>query len=330
MTAPQNLTGDQFEHAPVPRAESSNKLKVGAIGLFGVLFMAVANAAPITAMTGNVPIAVAFGNGIGAPAGFLVATIVLTLFTVGFIVDGSVHHHRRCLLRLHLARARPDLGYGRRGAGHHGLRRVRGLPDRDLLLLRQQRAQRLVRLEHQLADHRHHRHRGRSRSSATTTSTSPPPCSAFFLSARCSSSERSPSGSCSRAADPTASSPRRSTRQTPSRTALKGAGFGIEGLAAGSAAIGVFFAFWSWVGYRDDRGVRRGVAEPEEDRADGHAHRGGRPRPVLHLRLMDGHLRERRRAVVQAWPSPTASGCSPGRPTTCWAAGRSTSTSSSS
>ena len=60
-------------------------LKVGAIGLASVLFMAVANAAPITAMTGNVPIAVGYGNGIGAPAGYLVATIVLTLFTVGFV-----------------------------------------------------------------------------------------------------------------------------------------------------------------------------------------------------------------------------------------------------
>jgi len=60
-------------------------LKPGAIGLGGVLFIAVANAAPITAMTGNVPIAVGFGNGIGAPAGYLVATIVLTLFAVGFV-----------------------------------------------------------------------------------------------------------------------------------------------------------------------------------------------------------------------------------------------------
>jgi amino acid transporter len=62
-----------------------NKLKAGTIGLFGVLFMALANAAPITAMTGNVPIAVAFGNGVYAPAGFVVATIVLTLFTIGFV-----------------------------------------------------------------------------------------------------------------------------------------------------------------------------------------------------------------------------------------------------
>jgi amino acid transporter len=71
--------------SPVPEALHHNKLKVGAVGLVGVMFMAVANAAPITAMTGNVPIALGYGNGIGAPAGYFVATVVLTLFTVGFV-----------------------------------------------------------------------------------------------------------------------------------------------------------------------------------------------------------------------------------------------------
>src|SRR5207245_1169612 len=69
---------------PGPAPASGGKLRAGALGLVGVLFMAVANAAPITAMTGNVPIAIGSGNGLGAPAGFLVATVVLTLFTVGF------------------------------------------------------------------------------------------------------------------------------------------------------------------------------------------------------------------------------------------------------
>lgn len=84
-------TSDELKQAAVPRdshdhaPESGHGLKPGAIGLMAVLFMAVANAAPITAMTGNVPIAVGYGNGIGAPAGYLVATIVLTLFTVGFV-----------------------------------------------------------------------------------------------------------------------------------------------------------------------------------------------------------------------------------------------------
>jgi amino acid transporter len=73
------------ENAPVPRSESTHQLKPGALGLMGVLFIAVANAAPITAMTGNTPLAIGYGNGIGAPAGFFVATIVLTLFTIGFV-----------------------------------------------------------------------------------------------------------------------------------------------------------------------------------------------------------------------------------------------------
>jgi amino acid transporter len=60
-------------------------LKRGAVGIVAVIFMAVANAAPITAMTGNVPIAVGFGNGLGAPAGFLFATIALTLFALGYV-----------------------------------------------------------------------------------------------------------------------------------------------------------------------------------------------------------------------------------------------------
>lgn len=70
---------------PVRTPERGHGLKAGAVGLMGVLFMAVANAAPITAMTGNVPIAVGYGNGIGAPAGYLIATVVLTLFTIGFV-----------------------------------------------------------------------------------------------------------------------------------------------------------------------------------------------------------------------------------------------------
>ncbi|MFF1683041.1 APC family permease [Streptomyces sp. NPDC058256] len=61
-----------------------HRLKPNAIGLLGVVFMAVATAAPITAMTGNVPFMVSAGNGIGAPASYLVAMVVLAIFSVGF------------------------------------------------------------------------------------------------------------------------------------------------------------------------------------------------------------------------------------------------------
>ncbi|GGW91976.1 APC family permease [Streptomyces chryseus] len=66
-------------------ARQVQRLKANSVGLVGVVFMAVATAAPITAMTGNLPIAVGFGNGTGAPAGYLFATLVLTVFSVGYV-----------------------------------------------------------------------------------------------------------------------------------------------------------------------------------------------------------------------------------------------------
>ena len=73
------------DSAAVQSPDTPSGLKKGAIGMVAVIFMAVANAAPITAMTGNTPIAVGFGNGLGAPAGFLFATIILTLFALGYV-----------------------------------------------------------------------------------------------------------------------------------------------------------------------------------------------------------------------------------------------------
>lgn len=59
-------------------------LKGGAVGLMAVIFMAASGAAPITAMTGNVPIIVGYGNGIFAPGAYVVAAIVLMIYTVGY------------------------------------------------------------------------------------------------------------------------------------------------------------------------------------------------------------------------------------------------------
>ena len=41
--------------------------------------------APISAMLFNTPIVVGFGNGVGAPAAFMFATIVLVIFSVGYV-----------------------------------------------------------------------------------------------------------------------------------------------------------------------------------------------------------------------------------------------------
>src|SRR5919107_1800912 len=62
-----------------------DRLKPNAVGLMGVIFVAVTGAAPISAMLFNVPFATGFGTGIYTPAAFLFATIILTIFAIGYI-----------------------------------------------------------------------------------------------------------------------------------------------------------------------------------------------------------------------------------------------------
>src|SRR5215470_9795802 len=59
-------------------------LHTKAVGLIGVLFLTVTGAAPISAMLFNTPYAAGYGDGIGAPAAFLFATVVLLIFSVGY------------------------------------------------------------------------------------------------------------------------------------------------------------------------------------------------------------------------------------------------------
>src|SRR5215207_3575469 len=62
-----------------------DRLKPNAVGLLGVIFVAVTGAAPISAMLFNVPFATGFGTGIYTPAAFLFATVILTIFSVGYV-----------------------------------------------------------------------------------------------------------------------------------------------------------------------------------------------------------------------------------------------------
>lgn len=87
------------------------RLRKGSVGTIGVVFMAVATSAPITAMVGNVPVSVGSGNGWAAPAGYLIATVVLGLFGLGYAAMAK-----------HLTSTGAFYGYI-----SHGLGRVLGL-----------------------------------------------------------------------------------------------------------------------------------------------------------------------------------------------------------
>lgn len=69
--------------APTEAKAAERKLAPNALGLPQVLFCIVTGAAPLAAMMFNFPIAV-YGGGSGAPAAFLIATVVLTIFSVGY------------------------------------------------------------------------------------------------------------------------------------------------------------------------------------------------------------------------------------------------------
>src|SRR5579872_7021577 len=73
------------ESVDVAEREDIHKLRGKSVGLVGVLFLTVTGSAPISAMLFNTPLAVGFGNGIGAPAGFMFATVVLTIFGVSYV-----------------------------------------------------------------------------------------------------------------------------------------------------------------------------------------------------------------------------------------------------
>lgn len=54
------------------------------LGVPQIVFMVVAMAAPLTVVSGLIPLMIALGNGVGAPLDFVVVGAVLVLFTVGF------------------------------------------------------------------------------------------------------------------------------------------------------------------------------------------------------------------------------------------------------
>jgi amino acid transporter len=89
VTSPNASALEAQESFDISKDASVDKLHAKAIGLIGVLFLTVTGAAPESAMLGNVPFAAGFGNGTYVPAAFLLATIVLTIFSVGYAAMAS-------------------------------------------------------------------------------------------------------------------------------------------------------------------------------------------------------------------------------------------------
>lgn len=66
-------------------ATGANQLRKNALGVGAVTFLVVSAAAPLTAVAGGVPLAMLLGNGAGIPGTFLLVTLILLMFSIGYV-----------------------------------------------------------------------------------------------------------------------------------------------------------------------------------------------------------------------------------------------------
>jgi amino acid transporter len=69
----------------VAQRDDVDKLRGGAVGLVPILFLCVTGSAPLAVTLFNTPYVGPFGSGLGGPGAFLFATIVLTIFSVAYV-----------------------------------------------------------------------------------------------------------------------------------------------------------------------------------------------------------------------------------------------------
>ena len=67
------------------RAPKKTALRAGSVGVLGILFFVLSAQAPLTGIAGASALAVALGNGAGAPGAYLTVGAVISVFAVGFI-----------------------------------------------------------------------------------------------------------------------------------------------------------------------------------------------------------------------------------------------------
>jgi amino acid transporter len=89
-------------------ASGTNNLRRNSLGLIAVTFMVVSAAAPLTGVAGAVPVAFLLGNGTGVPLTFLLMTVIMLIFAVGYVA-----------MSRHVTNAGAFYSYAARGLGGH-------------------------------------------------------------------------------------------------------------------------------------------------------------------------------------------------------------------
>lgn len=90
----------------MPATGEANRLRRNSLGVGAVTFLVVSAAAPLTAVAGGVPLSMLMGNGAGIPGTFLLVTVLLLVFAVGYVA-----------MARHVANAGAFYAYTARGLG---------------------------------------------------------------------------------------------------------------------------------------------------------------------------------------------------------------------
>lgn len=89
-------------------AAGANQLRKNSLGLIAVTFMVISAAAPLTGVAGAMPLAFLLGNGTGIPATFVLMTVIMLAFSVGYVA-----------MSRHVTNAGAFYAYAARGLGGH-------------------------------------------------------------------------------------------------------------------------------------------------------------------------------------------------------------------
>ncbi|MGE0969548.1 APC family permease [Klebsiella sp. WOUb02] len=64
---------------------SESQLKKNSLGIWSLIFFVVAAASPLTGVVGGLPVAISAGNGAGIPAIYVIAGLILIVFSFGYV-----------------------------------------------------------------------------------------------------------------------------------------------------------------------------------------------------------------------------------------------------
>ncbi|MFV0461238.1 MAG: APC family permease [Actinomycetales bacterium] len=104
MTNPDASRHESVDVSEAINRRDQHQLRAGQLGTVAIAFFVISAAAPLTGMAGGAPFAMLLGNGPGVPFSYLVVTVLMLIFAVGYVAMAR-HHTSAGAFYSYVARA---------------------------------------------------------------------------------------------------------------------------------------------------------------------------------------------------------------------------------